>query len=315
MGISDDWSYIRSAQLLAQTGHIHYVGWSTPILGWQLFLGAAFIKLFGFSFTAARVPTLLIALLTAYLMQRTLVRFGISERNAVLGTLTFVLSPLFMPLSATMMTDVPGFFSILGCIYGCVRALQAIRDRDAILWLCLAVAVNALCGTSRQIAWLGVLVLVPSTLFLLRSRRIVLLYSLAATALGFAFVFSTLHWFNVQPYMQPEPFSLPPFHLQAWMMVTHWYVKASVLVGLLIFPLTLPYFAALRRLSLRQWAGMAAFTAFVYSLGRTAEIRSSSTPSPGNGSVHTQHLMAYAFNPCLLSCLDSLPTIYSAPSP
>ena len=36
MGISDDWSYIRTAQVLAATGHIAYNGWGAPMLGWQL---------------------------------------------------------------------------------------------------------------------------------------------------------------------------------------------------------------------------------------------------------------------------------------
>ncbi len=259
-GISDDWSYIRTSQLLAHTGHIHYVGWSTAIQGWQLYLAATCIKLFGFSFTAARLPTFLIALITAYVMQRTLVRFGISEGNAVLGTLTFVLSPLFMQLSATMMTDVPGFFSILACIYACVRALQAIRDRDAILWLCFAVAVNAICGTSRQIAWLGVLVLVPSTLFLLRSRKNVLFYGLLATALGYLFVFVTLYWFNMQPYTQLEPLALVPFQLWALRRLGNQYLRSLILMGLLLFPLEIPFIAALRRFSLRHFFGLAALT-------------------------------------------------------
>jgi hypothetical protein len=278
MGICDDWSYVRSAQVLAQTGHIHYNGWATAMIGWQLYLGALLIKIFGFSFTAPRIGTLLIALFTAYLMQRTLVRFGISESNAVLGTLIFVLSPLFMPLSATMMSDIPGFFSVLACLYGCIRALQSIRDRHAISWLCFAVFVNAICGTSRQIAWLGILILVPCTLWLLRFRRTVLLYGAAVTTLGFVFVFVTLRWFNAQPYTVSESLVFPPFHLWAWSIVGRWYVKSLVEIGLLLFPLSIPYIAAALRFSPRKLAGMAAiaalFLALVYCLGRTYALRS-----------------------------------------
>src|SRR5579863_6250284 len=94
MGIDDDWSYIRSALHVAQTGRIAYYGWSSAILGWQLYLGALFIRLFGFSFSVVRLSVLLVAAVTVYLLHRILVRCGIGETYATLGTLTFALSPL-----------------------------------------------------------------------------------------------------------------------------------------------------------------------------------------------------------------------------
>jgi hypothetical protein len=48
MGICDDGPYILVAKNLAATGHIHYNGWSAAMLCWQLYLGAALIKVFGF---------------------------------------------------------------------------------------------------------------------------------------------------------------------------------------------------------------------------------------------------------------------------
>ena len=42
------------------------------------------------------------------------------------------------------------------------------RDCASLLWLCIAVLVNVAGGTVRQIAWLGALVMVPSTAWLLR---------------------------------------------------------------------------------------------------------------------------------------------------
>jgi hypothetical protein len=263
IGICDDWSYIRTTQLLAETGHIHYVGWAAAIVGWQFYLGAVMIKVFGFSFTATRVPTLLIALLTTYLMQRTLVRLGINDGNATLGTLTFVLSPLYMPLSATMMTDVPGFLSVLACFYGCIRALQALRERDAILWLCFAVAVNVICGTSRQTAWLGVLVLVPSTLWLLRCRRTVFFCGLIATALGWVFVFATLRWFARIPYGLPESFTLPAFDAPTLANMMARYDRILLTVTLLLLPVVALYLAEVRRWPRRSFALAAALASGV----------------------------------------------------
>jgi hypothetical protein len=266
MGINDDWSYIYSALRLAETGHVHYVGWASAMVGWQLYLGAALIKLFGFSFTAPRLGTLLVGAITAYLMQRTLVRFGLTEENAVLGTLTYVFSALFLGLSATMMTDVPGLFSVVGCTYGCVRALQADRDSEAVRWIWLAVAINAICGTSRQICWLGVLVMVPSALWLLRSRRAVLLGGLVAVAAGCVFVFATLHWFNTQPYALPEPVALPALPGRARTLILRHYAKALFEIYLLIFPMTLPFLAGVRRFSGRSLACLAASVAVLAAL-------------------------------------------------
>jgi 4-amino-4-deoxy-L-arabinose transferase-like glycosyltransferase len=136
MGACDDAPYILMAQRLANTGHIVYDGWVSPMLGWQLYLGSAFIKLFGFSFTAVRMSTLLVSMAVAFVLERIFVRCGITERNAVLGTLALVLSPLYLMLSVTYMTDIFGLFAIVLCLYGCLRALESSKDGATIVWLC-----------------------------------------------------------------------------------------------------------------------------------------------------------------------------------
>ncbi len=204
MGVCDDMSYILIARKVAETGHIFYNGPTTPMLGWQLYLGALFIKLFGFSLTTVRMSTLLVSMVLAYVLQRVLVRANISERNATLGTLALVLSPLYLVLSVTFMSDIQGLFAIVLCLYGCLRALQAATARGAIAWICLAVAADGICGTSRQIAWLGILVMVPSTVWLLRSRRTVFAAAAAVNAAGALFVYGCLQWFKHQPYDVPE---------------------------------------------------------------------------------------------------------------
>jgi hypothetical protein len=205
MGICDDGPYILMAQHLASAGHIVYNGGATAMLGWQLYIAVAFIKLFGFSFIVVRGSTVLVAMATAFLLQRIMVRSGITERNATLGTLALVLSPLYLMLSATYMSDIPGLFAVVICLYGCIRALQARNPGSSIAWICFAVATNAICGTCRQVAWLGILVMLPSTLWLLRAQRRLLLAGAAATLAGVAFLLACMHWFSRQPYVLPEP--------------------------------------------------------------------------------------------------------------
>jgi hypothetical protein len=77
-------------------------------------------------------------------------------------------------------------------------ALQATSDRATIAWLSFAIATNAICGTSRQIAWLGTLIILPSTLWLIRSRSRVFLVGAAATIGGALLVIACMAWLKHQ---------------------------------------------------------------------------------------------------------------------
>jgi 4-amino-4-deoxy-L-arabinose transferase-like glycosyltransferase len=204
IGFIDDWSYIKTAQVFAQTGHFAYNGWATATLGWQVLLGALFSKLFGFSFVHVRLSTLLVAVGTVYVFHQNLVRFGISRGNAAFGALTLGLSPIFMAMSASYMTDVPGLFCTLLCLYLCQRALSAPTDGSVLVWLCLAVVTNVIGGTARQTIWLGVLLIVPSALWLLRRRRSLFWSGVLLWLAGVVGVFFCMHWLNNQPYFLPN---------------------------------------------------------------------------------------------------------------
>ncbi len=250
MGISDDGTYIPIAQHLAETGHVVYNGWGGALLGWQLYLGAAFIKLFGFSFTAVRMSTLLVAVILAWLLQRTVVLAGVSERNATLGTLAFVLSPLYLMLSVTYMNDIFGLFAVVICLYGCLRALQAATDRSTISWLCFAVATNAVFGTARQIAWLGILAMVPSTLYLIgsggmmRERKRILLEGSAACLAGAMFIFVCMQWLSRQPYTLPPQ---PALHRGEEFNVLSSFFHAALDLPFLLLPIVVLFLPELRR--------------------------------------------------------------------
>ncbi len=247
MGVMDDWSYIRTVQTLAHTGHIVYNGWSASILGWQLYLGAIFARLFGYSFTAIRLSTLLVAMLTAFLTQRTLVRAGIREWNATIGTLALVLSPLFLSVTFTFMTDISGLFCIVLCLYACLRALQAETNRAALAWICFAAISNALGGTVRQIAWLGVLVMVPSTLWLLRRRPHFVFVGSLLYVFSLAIIFASLHWFHKQPYSVPEPLVRDHVTLRSLFVLGRNLVQAVLETALLLLPILVMFLPSFPR--------------------------------------------------------------------
>lgn len=263
MGFDDDWSYIKTAQVFAQTGHLVYNGWATAMLGWHVVWGALFIRLFGFSFTVVRLSILPIAMATVFLFHSILLRFEVNPRNAVIGTLTLGLSPLFLPLAASYMTDVPGILVTLLCLYLCQRALAADRSKATIAWLCLAVASNLIGGTVRQIAWLGALVMVPSTGWLLRKRRGVLLGSSLLWVISAASVFVCMRWFARQPYSLSEPIIFNHAGV-----VNHTYIElmsVSLCLLLLVYPILsawLPEMRWLNRADLIQTAGIILLLSF-----------------------------------------------------
>lgn len=112
MGFIDDWSYVKTAFEYARTGHFVYNGWATAMLGWQVPWGALFAKMFGYTFSAVRASMLPVALASVWLFFALLVRFGITRHNAVFGALMLGLSPLFVPLAASYMTDVSGLLGL-----------------------------------------------------------------------------------------------------------------------------------------------------------------------------------------------------------
>lgn len=233
MGANDDFAYVRSAKILADTGHVTYVGWASAMLGWQLAWGALFIKAFNFSFTATRVSILLIAACTAFLLQRCFVGLGLRDSNATLATLTIVLSPLFIPLSFSFMSDIPSLFTIVLCLFCCIHALQATDPRYATAWIVVAAALNVILGTARQTGWVGVLVMVPCTLWLLRGRglpmRLLALYWIACVGCTLYCVY----WFRHQIYATME--STPHFKLDRDQVLDISYASLRFLLGLSLF--------------------------------------------------------------------------------
>ena len=212
-------------------------------------LHSRLLKTFGFSFTGMRLSMLPIDAITVYLFHQILRRFGLNSQNAVFGTIALALSPLFLPCAASFMTDIPGLLVIFLCLYMCLRAVQTTSPRASLLWLCSATAVNVAGGTVRQIAWLGALVMVPSTAWLLRDRRFIKPAACFLWLFTLAGVLGCLHWFNTQPYSVPEHIIWARL---TWMTLPHLaaqFAKTLACVALVIFPVSVAWLPAAGRLS------------------------------------------------------------------
>jgi len=256
MGFLDDWSYIKTAQVFAHTGRLVYNGWATATLGWQVLWGALFSRLFGFSFAHVRLSTLPVAMASVYLFHQILIRFGISRGSAIFGSLSLALSPPFFAMSATYMTDVPGVFCTLLCLYFCQRAISLTADRAALAWLCLAAVTNVSGGTVRQTAWLGALVILPSAVWLLRRRPAVLWGGTLLWVISAAGVFALMHWFNQQPYFLPPRIPvyllLPPALARTLLREAAHAVMALLSTLLLLLPVLVAWWPGARSAAKRR---------------------------------------------------------------
>jgi hypothetical protein len=268
IGGNDDFAYVRSAKALAQTGHIVYFGWSSAMLGWQLALGALFIKLFGASFATTRASILLVAIATTFLLQRTFVRLGLNETNSTFATLTLVLSPLFIPLSFSFMSDIPGLFAIVLCLYLCLRAIESPLPSHSTAWLLAATISNAILGTARQTGWLGLLVIVPCTFWLLRRRLRSTVLLTCVWFLSVEFTFACLYWFSRQMYTTAEGtygMGLDSDHLSGIFLAA---LRVPLVTALLLSPILIAFALAFLKQKTRavyiSIAGAVIFFAYLW---------------------------------------------------
>jgi Dolichyl-phosphate-mannose-protein mannosyltransferase len=168
----DDWTYAWSVEHLLQTGQLQILDWSVHYPLTQILWGALFCLPFGFSFSALRLSTVVLAWLGALALYGTLREFGRSQRESLIATLVLVANPVFFVLTFSFMTDVH-FVSLSNiAFFFIVRGLC--RRKPVELWL--GCTFTAFAFFTRQIA-----IAIPASLLLYlllapsyRARRYIL---------------------------------------------------------------------------------------------------------------------------------------------
>lgn len=252
MGLIDDFSYIQTAFVYARTGHFVYNGWATAMLGWQIPYGALFVKLFGEHVWALHLSTLIIAVLTAPLLRAVMRRSGLRRGHAFFATLLTCLSPIFLPLASSYMTDIGGLFTLLLCWYALLRALDAESDSVVWLWLTAACAASTLGGTARQIVWVGALTMMPASAWLLRKRRGVLPLATLLWVVSLVCIFLCLNWYKQQPLAVPEPLVQGRVDLRQLRQLACTELSGLLCLLLLTLPALVACLPTWRRWSVRQ---------------------------------------------------------------
>ncbi len=256
MPFNDDFSYSFTSRELAHTGHLIYNGWASAALGPQAYWGALFIKLFGFSFTVTRLSTLPIAAAVAVAGYALARRCGLRQNLAALSALTLSISPLFLPLAASFMTDAMGLLLALLSLNMVIAAGLTKTTRRATICIVVLVILALIAGTVRQIMWMTAITGLPAIAWLRRNERPILIAALLAWIFMIAGAWITLRWFDTQPYAIPErPISLAISQLRHAPEVCLRNIWALLLtLTLWTLPAIIVSLPAVRRFHSWQWA-------------------------------------------------------------
>jgi hypothetical protein len=191
----DDFSYAFTVKKFIETGHVIYNGWSAPLLITQVYWGAVWVKLFGFSFNILRLSTLPFAagsLSLCYLLGR---RIGLEVWEALFATALLGLSPLYLPLAMSFMTDVPALFFILASL----NAFAQVDLRSpGVGWLIAGTIIAIVGGMDRQTVWIVPLAALPYLAYLGRGNRIFLIAATLGWMAILGTALATLKWFGAQ---------------------------------------------------------------------------------------------------------------------
>lgn len=144
--LNDDWGYAKVVQHLIETGEYRPGTWPVMTLFTQVWWGAAFAKVFGFSFTILRISTLVLAILGSYWVYRACLNLHEDRFWARVALVTLALNPLYFHLSFTFMTDVPYTVGVLGAILLYRRAM----DTEGVGYWVLAILATAAATLIRQ---------------------------------------------------------------------------------------------------------------------------------------------------------------------
>jgi hypothetical protein len=123
--VGDDWVYSRSVEILLNDGHLKILDLSVVTLMFQVFWGSIFSLLFGTTFGAMRLSTVVLVFGSGIAMYGLCLELGIRKSRAALGAALYLFNPLTYVLAFTFMTD-PQFTALMVIAsYFYVRGLKS----------------------------------------------------------------------------------------------------------------------------------------------------------------------------------------------
>jgi len=104
---TDDFAHAQSVRHLLATGQVKISEWSAPTLIFPIIWGAAFSKIFGFSFTTLHLSIIVMLPILAISMYLILREFKVDPLRSLIITLFFISIPWIFQFTFTFMTDIP----------------------------------------------------------------------------------------------------------------------------------------------------------------------------------------------------------------
>ncbi|MGC4190427.1 MAG: glycosyltransferase family 39 protein [Thermomicrobiales bacterium] len=164
--VSDDWVYSRSVEILLQQQHLKILDLSVVTLVSQVVWGALFSIIFGTSFGAMRLSTLVLFFLSGIALYGICRELRVDRTRSALGVAAYLFNPLTFALAFSFMTD-PQFLSWLTiATYFYIRGLNP--DAPDTRALILGSAFASIAFLTRQ---QGILIPLAVGLYLVAARR------------------------------------------------------------------------------------------------------------------------------------------------
>ena len=234
----DDWTYAWSVEQLLKTGELRITDWSAHYPLAQILWGTIFCLPFGFSFSALRVSTVVLAWLGALGFYATLRELGRPRADSLIATFVFLVNPVFFILTFSYMTDVPFVSFVNIAFFFFISGMS--RQRESYLWIGSFLAICAF--FTRQVAVALPIALFAYCLVAPSHRRLAYLLPLGSCLL---FLLSTPLWIS-QFFGFTKVYSERLNATQFWFQVSPlayagFMMRILLNFGLVLCPLTLPW--------------------------------------------------------------------------
>jgi len=234
--LNDDWVYTRTVQELVE--HHRYAShpFGSALALAQIFWGALFCTVFGFSFTVLRFSTLALALVAMWALARSAIECGLSRWTALLCSAVLLCNPIALNLAYTFMTDVPLLapLTLAGLFY--LRALRTRRVADVVWGSVFAVVASSIKQSGMLIA--GAYALTELGLWCMCRRPVRPAHMaafLAPWAVGLVLFFLMPGLGETRPW----PPDVPRPSLFDAFKGMRWYTSVGLIyIGMFMFPLT-----------------------------------------------------------------------------
>ncbi|MBI3769445.1 MAG: glycosyltransferase family 39 protein [Deltaproteobacteria bacterium] len=192
----DDWTYAMSVERLLAGRGFSVASWSSTFPPAQIFWGTLFAAVGGFSYTALRISTLVLAALGTLAFAALLRALGCSREHAFVGALTLAAYPVAFVLSFTFMTDVAMLTAMIASFWALAGGLQGVRGRVEIgLVLALVAFLVRPVAIAIPLALLATAALHPTTP---RRARTLVLALVTLAAMAATTLIARRYWLGVE---------------------------------------------------------------------------------------------------------------------